>query len=106
MFYSAPFAPKGLWLRSDLSTAQVACPYCESERWEPCKSVSLVSVGKNKFEKKIGGAHKGSTHADRRKAAKKIDQASVQIEVRGPGVGPVSNRYLISLPIPATVEDE
>jgi hypothetical protein len=110
VFYSAPFVTRGLWIRSDLSTAQVDCPLCGSKRWEPCKSIKL---GKElpgstrfspKFEKIVGG-YTGMTHSDRRKAAKDVPSSGLEITVRGIGSdpGPPSGGYRIALALPPTV---
>lgn len=106
VFYGAPFAPKGLWIRSELCSAQVGCPYCGSERWQPCRSVTLE--GKD-FKKKVIGGYVGFTHGQRRKAAKKIAVTTgIEIHVRGVGEdgGPPDGAYRICLALPPSVSKE
>ena len=56
----------GLWIRTDLSVAKVACPYpgCGSAVGVPCKSTSARHDGKDPPH------YGGSTHYYRRNAAK------------------------------------
>ena len=100
VFYGIPFAPRGLWIRSGLCTAQVACPCCGAEKWEPCKRARYEG------DKIVFGSHYGETHAERDKAAKEVPSAGIEIFVRGLGdTGPPGGGYKISLALPPTVED-
>lgn len=44
VFYGSPYAPKGLWLRADICTAQVACGWCSSPVWVPCRGKHMGYV--------------------------------------------------------------
>jgi len=108
VFYGAPYAPRGLWVRADLCSAQVECSYCESGKWEPCRSVTLgkqllEDTGAPKFER-VMGAYIGGSHHERRKAAKKVPSSGLEITVRSGSAGPPCGGYRISLALPPTVE--
>lgn len=94
VFYGAPYAPSGFWIRTDVCTATTKCPQCFSDPWEPCKSK---------------GAWWSSTHWQRRKAAGKHLARHLAIEVRIPGASPVeTSGYNVSLVVglPPALEQE
>ena len=108
VFYGPPFAPKGFWIRSDLCTAQISCSYCGSAKWEPCRSSTLGkqlldNSGIPEFERIMGTCISGSHH-ERRKAAKDIPSAGLEVTVRTGDAGPPCGEYRISLALPPTVE--
>lgn len=96
VFYSEPYAPKGLWVRTDLSTVQADCSYCGSKQWEPCKT---------KRPGREPGRYQSSTHYNRRQAAKKANTQAqaVLIEVKKPGEDDPG--YTISLTLPPAAHE-
>lgn len=115
VFYSSPFCVKGMWIRADICTAQVACPWkeCGSKQWEPCRQIRLgndlpgSTLMNPKCEYVVGG-YMGTSHHERRKAAAKLSFSSLTIQVRTAG-GPPAGGYTIALALPPTVptqEDE
>ncbi len=74
VFYSVPYAVKGSWIRTDICTAQVACPeeHCLSDVMEPCKAAE--------------GIWTGGTHLRRRQVAQAVPRVpGTVVHINTPG---------------------